>query len=370
MRVGIDARPVQLQSTGDSTYWRGIIGELAGADPSVEFIIYLNGRHPVPEMPACKNYTLRILNAPSDRLWSIFAFPAALARDKVDLAHVQYTVPPSLPCPVVDTVHDVSFKRYPQFFRLKDRLILDWGTRLGSKKAARILTVSEFTKKEIVELYKVQPERVVVTPLAADTQFKPVNKATAQDTAAEKYGLRYPFILTLGVIQPRKNLPRLLHAFKNVKSTGRFPHKLVIVGKYGWRASEIGELITNLGIGADVVFTGYVPYEDLPILYSAADLFAYPSVYEGFGLPPLEAMACGTPVVTGNKTSLPEVVGDAGIMVDPYSTEALAEGISRVLLDKELRENLSQKGIDRASLFSWKYTAEKIFKTYMEAAGR
>ena len=362
MKLGIDARLIQGDFTGDSTYWRGLIEALSRLD--VEFVIYLDAKLPEPEISVSKSIPVRILHAPCSRVWSAWTFPRALKEDGIQVAHVQYTIPPRMPCPTVTTIHDVSFKRHPEFFKLKDRLILDWAVKRASKKAARIIAPSQHTKKELVQLYRIDPAKITVTYEGVDAQFRPMDRQVARALVGEKHGIHSPFILTLGVIQPRKNLGRLLDAFSALKGNLESEHKLVIVGKQGWKEADLQGRIAALGLAKNVVLTGYVPYEDLPALYNAADVFVYPSVYEGFGLPPLEAMACGTPVITGNQSSLPEVVGEAGLMVDPFDPEAFTDAMARVLSSESLRSEMSSRGLAQAKKFSWDRMAQETVAVY------
>ncbi|HUV05898.1 MAG TPA: glycosyltransferase family 1 protein [Armatimonadota bacterium] len=367
MRIGLDARPIQGRFTGDATYWRGLIEGLSRLDSGDEFFIYLDAALPMPELPAAANLRPRPLRAVCWRAWSAWSFPRALRRDGIEVAHVQYTIPPVMPCPVITSIHDVSFRRHPEFFPLKDRLILDMGVRCSRRQAFRILALSAYTKKELLDLYRIPHGKVAVVYPGVDEQFKPLDRAAAREFVDRKYGIRFPFVLTVGVIQPRKNLQRLLDGFAALKGILPSDHKLAIVGKYGWKQANLERRIHELGLTADVVFTGYVPCEDLPAFYSAADVFVYPSVYEGFGLPPLEAMACGAPVITGNRSSLPEVVGEAGIMVDPFDPEAFARAMADVLSSESLRAEMSVRGLDQARKFSWDKTARDVARIYHRA---
>lgn len=236
------------------------------------------------------------------------------------------------------------------------------------KTADMIIVDSYSTKNDIVRYFKIPEEKLRVIHLGVDEDYKPLPEDNVEKIK-QKYNLNYPFILYVGTLEPRKNIPTLIKAFYKLKKSG-LPHKLVITGKKGWKYKDIFELIDKLELQKDVVFTGYVPKEDLPALYNAADLFIYPSLYEGFGLPPLEAMACGTPVITSNTSSLPEVVGNAGIMVDPYDVDGLAKVMYEVLTNEGLREELRKKGLERAKLFSWKKTAEETLKVYEEVYNR
>ena len=364
-RIGIDARLLQMDSTGDSTYWRGLIEALLRLD--VEITLYLDARLPEPEINTARSIPIRILHACCSRVWSAWTFPRALKEDGIQVAHVQYTIPPRMPCPTITTIHDVSFKRFPEFFRLKDRLILNWAVRRASKKAARIIVPSEHTKNELVQLYRMDPDKIAITYEGVDAQFRPMDRNVTRALVGGKYGIRTPFVLTLGVIQPRKNLGRLLEGFAMLKGNLESEHKLVIVGKHGWKEADFGRRIAELGLGEEVVLTGYVPHGDLPALYSAADVFVYPSVYEGFGLPPLEAMACGTPVITGDCSSMPEVVGEAGLMVDPYDPNAFAEAMARILASESLRAEMSRRGIAQSKKFSWDKMAQETMEVYWAA---
>ena len=364
MKIGLDARTTQGSFTGDATYWRELIEGLSRLDQEDDIKLYLFPKLAEPQFTLSRPLEKRYLQARNWRTWSLFSFPRALKSDGIELAHVQYSIPPSMPCPVVTTIHDVSFKRYPEFFTFMDRTILDMAVKRAGKAAARILTVSEFQKSEIVELYGISPDKITATHLAAGEQFKPVDRDQARSQLKEEYGIDKNFVLSVGVIQPRKNLQRLLEGYAKLDKEIRSSHKLVIVGKYGWKESGFPKKIEELGLVDDVVLPGHVPYEELPVFYSAAELFVYPSVYEGFGLPPLEAMACGTPVVTGNRSSLPEVVGNAGIMVDPYDPAEFTNAITKVLSDESLRTEMSRKGLAQAKNFSWTKMAEQVLQVY------
>ncbi|MHB1456409.1 MAG: glycosyltransferase family 4 protein [Armatimonadota bacterium] len=366
MRVAIDARPTQGSFTGDATYWRGLITGLSKIESDNEYLLYFYNKLQTPGVPPSQNMQHILIPGLNWRMWSAYSFPKALKRDGVRVAHVQYSIPPFTPCPVITSIHDVSFKRHPEFFSPKDRFILDMGVKLSKRRAARILALSEYTKAEICELYSINENRVDLVYPGVDLLFKPCGREESLQLVRTKYRITDPYVLTLGVIQPRKNLSRLLEGFSILKRNHEIRHKLVIVGKYGWMEENLTRTIDNLGLTGEVLLTGYAPYEDLPYLYSGADLFVYPSVYEGFGLPPLEAMCCGTPVITGDRSSLPEVVGDAGIMVDPYNPEAFTDAISRVLADKFLRTELARKGLEQSRKFTWERTARQVDAIYNE----
>jgi glycosyltransferase involved in cell wall biosynthesis len=369
-RIGIDARTLSGRYTGDRTYWRNLIKALSRVDPVNEYVLYL--RRSIPESDALAlgaNFTTRVLTAASERIWSLLTFPQALRRDGIDLAHVQYTVPPLMPCPVVTTIHDVTFKLFPELFAAKDRLLLNFAMPGSLRRASHVLTVSENSRRDILRCYPfVAPENVTATLLAAEERFRPMaeeKQDSARQLVKDRYGLSDPYLLAVGVLQPRKNLPMLARAFLSARRGGNLPHRLVVAGKRGWLSAETE---TALAAGGDaIVFTDYVPDADLPALYACADALAYPSLYEGFGLPPLEAMACGCPVIVSSTSSLPEVVGDAGLLLPPSDEPAWTNTIINILSDVGLRDDLRARGLRQAARFSWAETARKTRAVYEEA---
>ena len=257
--------------------------------------------------------------------------------------------------PIVIPPNKYSIKKYFMYRALLPRTI---------KSADKIIAISHHTKNDIIQHFKIPEDKIKVIHLAANKNYKPL-QGDKINKIKQKYDLNCPFILYVGGLAPNKNVKRLIQAFYKLKKQG-INHKLILTGVKRWKYKSIFETIEKLNLQKDVIFTGYVPDEDLPALYNAADLFVYPSLYEGFGLPPLEAMACGTPVITSNTSSLPEVVGDAGIMVNPYDVDELANKMYEVLTNDGLGEELSKKGLERAKLFSWKKCAEEHLKVYEE----
>jgi glycosyltransferase involved in cell wall biosynthesis len=242
--------------------------------------------------------------------------------------------------------------------------------RYTAKRAAHILTVSEFSRQDVIKTYGLAPEKVTTTYNAAPPAFAPVENATELRRARETYRLPESYILAVGSIQPRKNLIRLVEAYKYLHQTGAGSNlpALVLVGKRAWLYGETLRAVAESGCAEKIIFTDYVREEDLPGLYSGAVCFIYPSYFEGFGLPPLEAMQCGAPVITGNLTSLPEVVGEAGLQVDPFDAGALAGAMRRVLENPDLRSELRVKGLAQAQRFSWRETARRTLEVYAQAA--
>jgi glycosyltransferase involved in cell wall biosynthesis len=376
MRIGIDARTLSGLYTGDRTYWRGLIGGLADVDRENEYLLYT--RQPVQGDPPALGPNFRWRQIPkraNDVLWMLQAFPRALAEDGIDVAHTQYNIPLlGAPCPIVTTVHDVSFALFPDLFLPRDHWILKTFVPRSMVKAARVIADSESTRRDILRLYKsrLAPEKVVTILLAADSRFQPPQNGqeSARDTVNMKISLESrPYILSVGVLQPRKNLGVLLDAFALVKlGPYKLPHKLVIVGKRGWLGEELDRQVAELppAVTRDVIWTGYVADDDLHALYGGADAFCYPSRYEGFGLPPLEAMACGCPVLCVRASSIPEVVGDAAVLLPPDDSGAWAAALEKLLTQPQVRERWRERGLERARRFSWEQTARETLRIYEE----
>jgi glycosyltransferase involved in cell wall biosynthesis len=376
MRIGIDVRTLSGHFTGDRTYWRGLIQGLAAIDTANEYVLYT--RLPVDGEPpkVGSNFTWRTIPTPTnDALWMQFAFPKALRADAIDIAHTQYNTPfLGMPCPVITTVADISFALFPEHFVPKDRFILNRFVPGSMRRAARVIAVSENTRRDILRQYKhhISPDKVVTTLLAADARFvPPTTQESARQTANNKYALQgHPYVLAVGVLQPRKNMETLLDAFALVKLGPLAPpHLLVIAGKRGWKNEELDRRLKALPpeVVEQIVFAGYVPDDDLPALYGGADAFCYPSLYEGFGLPPLEAMACGCPVLCARTSSLPEVVGDAGLLLPASDSDAWATALEKLLGDAKVRERWSHRGLERARAFSWERTARQTLAVYTAA---
>ncbi len=371
MIVGIDARLLCSRNTGDRTYWLGLIRGLQELEEVHQYYLYVRELPELGEFPQLDfRFTMRLVPAKFDRLWSVYSLPLAMKKDQVDVAHVQYTVPPWMPAPTVTTIHDISFKLLPYLFTAKDRTILAKTIPSSIKRAAAVIGVSESTRTSILDNYPgTPPEKVHAILNGVSPLYKPLPpdqiEANRNDIRS-RYGIPGPFVLCLGLLQPRKNVPFLLRAFARAKKEANLPHTLVVAGRRGWMADATEAAIASAG--GDVVFTGYVPDEDLPRLYAAADALAYPSLYEGFGLPPAEAMACGSPVIASNTSSLPEVVGDAGLTIDPTDSEAWTAGLIRLLTDPALAAELSSKGIERAKRFTWAKAAADTLAVYESVA--
>lgn len=286
----------------------------------------------------------------------------------VDVLHLPSLLMPAINTNIkkVVTICDLAFLRFPDAFPSSKRIFMRRGLRLAVERADKIIAISQHTKDDIVKLTGIDPDKVRVIYLGVKPIYRPVIDKLSIDRILRRYGIDSDYILYVGTLEPRKNLTRLLEAFRLLKDDLGGRYKLVIVGKKGWMYKSIFQRVKELDLEKDIIFTGYLPDNDLPTVISAATLFVYPSIFEGFGLPPLEAMACGTPVVTSNVSSLPEVVGDAAILINPYSTDSIAEGIWKVVSNAELRITMSRMGIERAGLFSWERCAMETLEVYKE----
>ncbi len=299
--------------------------------------------------------------------WRYFTLPKGLKRYDLDVVHDPYELGPftfNQPFRKVITVHDLTPLLFPNLFKTGDVMLHRLLLKKTISKADKIITVSYNSQKDIMKCMNVPEENIEVIYNGKDENFRPLNSRKIMEVR-EKYGLSSKFIMSVGGLHPIKNIPRLLEAYYLARKEG-IEHKLVMVGGAMDGAKEIYKTLDILGLENSVIFTGVVPDDDLVGLYNAADLFLYPCLYAGFGLPPLEAMACGTPVITSCNSSLPEIVGDAAKLVNPYDSKKLADAINMILSDDEMMKTLIKKGLKRAEMFNWKKTALETLKVYNE----
>ncbi len=360
LRVLVDAHMIGSRETGNETYVLNLLQELAQL-PGIECGAAIASNH----VPAGRLKNVELVPLHSSGNWSrlLYTLPGACRSWKADILHVTYVGPFFAPCPMVVAVHDVAFKRYSQFFSPRDRLLFATLLPITLRRASAVTTISQHAKQEILDAYPFLAGKVHVTLPAPSILFQPIDEADALQAVLARYGIRREFILAVGNLQPRKNLLRLINAFASIRRQVE-SLQLVIAGKAQWKSSMVYAEVERLGLERDVIFTGYVPDEDLVLLYNAAKIFVYPSIYEGFGLPILEAMACGTPVVASNTSSMPEVAGDAALLIDPYQEKQIEGAIQQILSDPELASSLSQKGLKRARQFSWHRTALEMAEVY------
>ena len=360
-----------FRQAGVSNHTRFLIEELAKLDHANEYTLFVgpqikqhldlpnNWRVVESRLPTIK---------PKYRIpWEQFIAPLLLAQRRATLFHGLLNIAPLLsPVPTIVTIHDLAFMDVTGSHRKANRRYLAAATRQGVRQAAHIFAVSEYSKQAIVERLGIAPERISIAYNAAGEQYRP-RSATELAEWRTKNNVPERFMLYLGTLEPRKNIPNLLRAYAQVRHEIAMP--LLIGGGKGWNFDEIFATHQELGLGDDVRFLGYVPSEDLPYWYNAATFFVYPSRYEGFGIPPLEAMASGTPVLTTNATSIPEVVGDAAIQVDPDDVTGFAENLKRLAHDPTLREELRDRGLERAKAFSWTNLARTTLDVYRKVGG-
>ncbi|MDO9464749.1 MAG: glycosyltransferase family 1 protein [bacterium] len=379
MRIGIDGRCLVGEQAGIGKYAHNLIKALVELDKSNEYFLYFNvvrNREKEKLRQRCfisgARMTNRILTVPHrftricDFVMDRLAIPWALRRDKIDLFFSPtFCSVINLPSEtrMVVTVHDVIYRLYPDFFPdyTKRRLKALGETLI---RANKIIADSESTKRDILKFFGVQANNIVVVYPGVSDSFHVVNDTKLIGSIRQRYNLSEPFMLFVGTLEPRKNLVGLIEAYSKLRKTMDLKHKLVIVGRKGWDYHPIFRRVEELKLRQDILFLGYLPEEDLPFLYNCADLSVYPSIYEGFGLPPLEAMACGCPVVTSNTSSLPEVVGEAAVLVNPQDIDDIAWGIRQVLEDLERKRDLIRKGLRRSRLFSWSKAARETLAIF------
>ncbi|MCK4471392.1 MAG: glycosyltransferase family 4 protein [Anaerolineae bacterium] len=350
------------RSAGVHQYIHHLLLHLGQADGRLRYTVLL-GEGTLPPDVALTSLRSRW---PTSRaavrvLWEQLVQPWTLRRIGAHLVHGPAFVGPLLaPCPVVITIHDLSFIRFPTLFRPANRLYLTVLTRLSARRARRLIAVSAHTAAETTRLLGVPSERIDVVYHGVDPAFHPL-PADEVTVFRQRRGLPERFVLCVGTLEPRKNQTRLVEAFARIHD-GQV--KLVLVGGKGWLYDELFTRVEALGLSKEIIFPGYVMNDELPLWYNAATILAYPSLYEGFGMPVLEAQACGTPVLTSNVSSLPEAAGDAASMVDPYDVEALAAELDRLLTDKPLRHELRKRGLAHASQFTWPLMAQETADVY------
>lgn len=298
------------------------------------------------------------------RIWNMFPMPyGSLFQSIADLnVFFNYIVPPRIEGKVITTIHDMTYLRFPETMDRRNLKRLKNGIQHSVKRSNRILTDSEFSKREIVELLSVPEHKVSVVSCAPSLTSDVASFADLK----QKYKITHPYVLYVGTIEPRKNLSRLVNAFAQLKERENLSHQLVLAGGKGWENEDIYQMVDKMFHNGEVIFTGYVTNAEKNALYQNAELFVFPSLYEGFGIPPLEAMTFGCPVVSSNAASLPEVVGDAAELVDPMNTESIAKGMWKVLSDNLYRAELVQKGYKQVKKFNWDDSAKKLMQICRE----
>ena len=386
MRVALDARALTGRYTGDRSYWRNLIRTFVSVAPQHEYLIYTRLPIEPGELPKHGSLTLRVAPARNDRIWTMLALPSAVRTDRPDLLHVQYTAPPTIlcKCPIITTVHDISFRLHPEWFTPRDRFLMNVTVPASMRSVALVITDSSSSRSDILRSYALNKNSVISIPLGTtigmDRQFTDAgvdlcDPAQVSENLRERYGIEGPFILAIGVLQPRKNLTMLAHAYGKLKKQHSIPHRLILVGKQGWitaRESLLAAAEDDGGVVSrdSILFPGYVPDDDLALFYRGCSLFVHPSLYEGFGIPPLEAMSCGAPTMVSDAPALPEVVGDAAMIVPASDSQAWADSMFRALTDHTVSDHYRAEGPKRAAQFSWQQTARETLMAYESVVGK
>ena len=366
MRIGIDAR--KLHDFGIGTYIRNLLRQLARIDDRTEFVLLCRPDDAAALSALGENFRAVPETAGNYSLSEQIAIPIALKRAGVTLFHApHYVLPPLVPCRSVVTIHDCIHLMFPQY--LPNRLAHRYARisiAMAARRATRVLTVSESSKRDILRFVDSDPDKIDVIYNSYDERFgmEPAEEDVVR--VRERFQLQDEFVLYAGNVKPHKNLERLIEAFQLVRKRGLDHLKLVLIGDAISKYAALRRAVHRHQLHKYVRFLGYVPEETLAVMYRLAGVFVFPSLYEGFGLPPLEAMASGTPVVTSNASSLPEVAGDAAVLVDPYDPRAIADGIYRVLTDEALRRSMRAKGLERAAQFSWEQSVRRVRDIYSE----
>lgn len=376
MKIAVDIRTVSARRSGVGNYVLNLVRHLREADPGSEYY-FLGMEKNFPLLGEAllgqKKLTTWVSpeSHPLSDIWEHFVLPSRLAREEIEVFHGPASLIPFYKkgYGVCVTIHDLVAFLFPQTIPRRYGVYMRFLLRLAVKRADRIIAVSQHTRQDLIEILKVPENKISVIHEAPAAVFRPLDRSMVRQRLKEKYGLEGNYIYHIGNIEPRKNLIHLLEAFIIVCREVREPYRLVVSGQRGWLVGSLRRYFKTYPLRERVVFTGYVPEEDIPWFMNGADLFVFPSLYEGFGLPVLEAMSCGTPVITSNRSSLPEIVGKAAILADPDDVRDLAERIIEVLRRPEEKVRLSRAGREQAAKFTWAETARRTLEVYRAVAG-
>ncbi|HEY5525366.1 MAG TPA: glycosyltransferase family 1 protein [Clostridium sp.] len=367
MKIGIDGRAAKwYRGTGIGTYTHQLISSLNSVDSTNNYLIFLPENSSLDNLKS--NFTIEpVKSSLKENFWDEVSVPNILDNHNMELYHVPQNgvgLSENINCLKAITLHDIIPLRMPE--TVSDKYLRIFNNELPKllQDCEGIITVSEFSKQDISREFKFPKDKIYVTPLAAESIYQPMSKCVCKKILKEKYGIETNFVLYVGGFSPRKNILGLIEAFSLIPSCNRKNSKLVITGKKGLSYDKYKKRADDLKLSEDVIFTDFIPLEDLPTFYNGAEVLVFPSFYEGFGLPPLEAMACGTPVIASNLTSLPEVCYDSALLIDPYNVDELSYAIERVLNDSLLMLNMIKKGLMRSLNFSWEDTALKTIAAY------
>ena len=367
MRIAIDAR--KLRDYGIGTYVRNLLRHLSRIDSTTEYVLLCRAEDCGTAEELGENFRAIPETARPYSIREQLRVPLDLRREGIDLFHApHYVLPPLTPCKSVVTIHDCIHLRFPQY--LPNRLAYAYARSslwFATHRSNRVLTVSEASKRDILRYFRIPEGKINVIPNAIDERFGEAPTPDEIERVRERYQLNAPYVLYAGNIKPHKNLERLIEAFHTLRHDSDLEHvKMLIIGDEISKYATLRRAVHKYKLHKHVRFFGFVPDKTLAVLYRLARVFVFPSLYEGFGLPPLEAMASGTPVITSNVSSLPEVVGDAAILIDPLDPGAIADAMRRVLMDSALRETLRAKGLQRVGEFSWERSVRRVREIYGE----
>ncbi|MEO0099843.1 MAG: glycosyltransferase family 1 protein [candidate division WOR-3 bacterium] len=372
MKVAIDLLPAKSQHHGVGVYVTNILKYLIPKAKSYTFLLYKRKKGiPIPNHGSHRNWKWKEINFPTPLriIWEHSSLPFLLAKEKVNLLWSPCNILPLVKtCRYLVTIHDLAPFLLPLSLPFTRRIYYQQAFFNSIRKADKIIVVSQSLKFDLMKLFSIPEGKIAVIHNGFDENFRPITDKLTLSLIREKYHLPSDFILTLGVLEPKKNTERLLWAYAELKKSLPNLPKLVIGGsrKYGWLNTRLLPMVKNLKLAGEVIFPDTIFHEDLPAVYSLAKVFILPSLYEGFGLPVLEAMACGTPVVTSNISSLPEVAGDAAILVNPYDVSDIARGIKEALLNEKKRQEMIEKGLKNVQRFSWRKAAEEVLEVLEE----
>lgn len=371
MRIGIDATALPAQPLGAGRYMLELVRALGSVAPSERFIVFVASDRRHLFRPSAQDNVEFVEVAPKPvwrrLMWEQSALPRLCKSHQIDLLHCpHYTMPAWKPCPIVVTFHDLTFFLMPRYHLLTKRIGFRWAMRMSSRRADGIIVVSESTRRDALSILGIPPRKIHTVWLGVGPEYRPVRDASELARIRRLYELPASFLLYVGAIEPRKNIPLLVSAFEQLLERG-VDHDLVLVGSLGWKYGGILRRIQQSPARERIRRLGYVSPADLPVIYSAATALVYPSHYEGFGLPLIEAMACGTPVIGTRISSLPEIMGDAGVLVSPNSKSQLVAAMEKVIADPAFREELAREGLKRAAEFTWTRTARKTLQVYRKA---
>ncbi len=365
MKIGLSAEWIGTHAGGPEVYQSNLIESLLSLDNENEYHIYLSERSVMQRYQGRGRRVIPRLMFGKSR-WIVIPIsqPLGMITKPVDLFHATFIAPPLCPAPFVMTITELGFERYPEFYPRSMRLRIEQLVRSGSKRALQLLSISEYTKNDLIEIYHIDPDRITVTYCGVSDRFRPIKDKKIIADVLKQYGIHDEYILYVGKLEIRKNVDRLLQAYHKLKNETDHEHKLVIVGDKSYLYDHIFETMDRLKLHNDVYILEKVVRSHLPAFYNGASVFVFPSLMEAFGIPPIEAMACGIPVVASNVTAVPEITGDAAVHVDPYNVYSIADGILKVLNDEPLRRDLIVKGFERAKFFSWEETAQRTIDVY------